>query len=518
MNSSNEAMCEVPIVIITDKEPSIVCEKVEVITISDEQGTVCEKVPIEVPITIFDEPSTSQNPMVSDTTKSSKSIGKKEKKKREKKKVTHFLAMQINDVDIIQKVKSFQDHLLEQHAHLKPGIISPSKFHTTLTVLSLPSQDDVDKAIEILRNYDQILSKENNIFMNIHSVGHFSRCRVIWAGIKDDLHSQICKNLSNGIYQRFKTELASSIVEPWKWTPHLTVYKTNFRRKNKKNNQEKQLSEESYSKFLGFHFGTQHVSSIQLLEMKGSKDGYYVCPAALGLKDGICTFQCTTPVVKEKEVKLEKKEKKRGKKRKFAELDYVVPNFRPDMYPLLDLTLIPHIPRVESKMMRWLNRPNIQEILPTLETYALYLAFKRRCTVKLEILPPQFVIYKLQLDGFIQLEQGVVKYLNFNAANLKLLPSISKEIQEQNTVLTRCCQWLTTKHAPPSLTADLEHKFFSMCWKKFGVELKLLVDNLVQNLPHSPISNLGPYLLKLQKFIEMRAPDPISNNMVISVK
>jgi 2'-5' RNA ligase len=247
-----------------------------------------------------------------------------------KNRPTFFLATRTNDPLVVRGITELQTALGKCHDDIKRCSIKPTKFHITLFVMYITTQEQLEKCFTILKNSADLILEYKSAIANgstdeviptlgMQGVGQFGNHRVVWvAPCEDARKSAFCK-LVERLYQRFleqapelvrarnvreahagaddkddeeetdDEDLREPIIAPthaatqrdqqFFFTPHMTILKSRSRRE--RTAVRKHITEEVYKEFANRVFGSQVVESIELLEMFGSRDGFYECYSKL---------------------------------------------------------------------------------------------------------------------------------------------------------------------------------------------------------------------------------------------
>jgi len=200
------------------------------------------------------------------------------------KRPTFFLAMKVSDQSLKDNLQIVQQTLCERIPAIKFGLIPTSKFHITLFVLYIKTNDELKQVMKTLEECSEWLKEKAVCKLNFEGIGNFHYFRVVWAGIRDDRDKNVSEIVSQ-IHQRMSVR-HPDIVEEMKgeWTPHLTLYKSNKDVAQKQKGFQlnaKQICAEDLDGYKETNFGTQQIDGIELLGMEGSPDGYYVLYAKL---------------------------------------------------------------------------------------------------------------------------------------------------------------------------------------------------------------------------------------------
>jgi len=94
-----------------------------------------------------------------------------------------FIAVDISQEEIVEKLVKIQSYLKNTNAHMK--LVEPENFHITLKFLGEISPSDVNLISNVLK---KILADEVQFEISIEGIGAFptmTKPRVVWVGIKE---------------------------------------------------------------------------------------------------------------------------------------------------------------------------------------------------------------------------------------------------------------------------------------------------------------------------------------------
>jgi len=193
------------------------------------------------------------------------------------------LAYRVNFPPILEKIDCFQKKLIDEFPESKLGMIKPDKLHVSLLTLSIPTDIELGRVITTLSDSLGLFSSQPILKLPFQGLSHFRDGNVLWCSLKEGEEKQQTKQLTGKLHQFLKENLSDIVETPSQdWIPHMTLYKTTFLKKRKQDSFDnnipmKILAGSSYHQYKEEDFGIQLVDSIDLLEMKGSRDGYYKC-------------------------------------------------------------------------------------------------------------------------------------------------------------------------------------------------------------------------------------------------
>ena len=193
-----------------------------------------------------------------------------------------FLALQFDNREILDNVKTMQKDVIELQPNLSKACVPVEKSHITLFVFYV---QNVDKVIEIVSEVVSSHEFQNDTCITVNGTGHF-KSQVVFAKMTLD---QKIRDLWKEIGMKLaENSLIDSYPKEEDFTPHLTVLKLSRMdfKKRKLNNIKKIPIDLYVDKWQNQHFGYQNINSIQLLSMTKpvQENGYYFCQHTFPLK------------------------------------------------------------------------------------------------------------------------------------------------------------------------------------------------------------------------------------------
>ncbi len=131
--------------------------------------------------------------------------------------IRSFIAIDVDDEEVIGKILEVQREILASNARLK--VVERDNLHFTLKFLGNVEESRLDLVKSALAN---IVSNYHPFTMQLHGIGAFpriSRPNVVWVGVLDgrEIFIEIAKNLDRSLAKLgFKRETKS-------FEPHLTI-------------------------------------------------------------------------------------------------------------------------------------------------------------------------------------------------------------------------------------------------------------------------------------------------------
>ena len=155
-----------------------------------------------------------------------------------------FVAVEVDDKDILQKIRSMQES-----AHFKAKPIRIDQIHFTLQFLGEIDEEKCEKVKDLLRTIT--FSQFNLSLKGVGGFPNLKNPRVIWIGIDEKGAGKLIE-----VAKEIEMKLTPlGFEKDKKFKPHLTV----FRVKHKINNISSQMKEYEVTEF-----GTQIMSKIKL--------------------------------------------------------------------------------------------------------------------------------------------------------------------------------------------------------------------------------------------------------------
>ena len=210
----------------------------------------------------------------------------KGKKKPKRIAPNYFLAIRVSSPQIHSAIKILQDSITTQNNKLTPALIPVITLHLTLMVIHLESDEQIQKATEVLNqckiSLDPIL-QNSALKLTFSGLDHFHH-QVLYAKLCGGEEMEVLKSVVNIVRETFTKEGIPS-TDPREFSPHLTVMKLSrspaLRRKG-----IKKIPAESYASWVDMSFGEESVNALHLCSMdKKEKDGFYKCEATVTFDD-----------------------------------------------------------------------------------------------------------------------------------------------------------------------------------------------------------------------------------------
>eukprot|EP01122_Echinamoeba_exundans_P003956 TRINITY_DN1399_c0_g1_i3.p1 TRINITY_DN1399_c0_g1~~TRINITY_DN1399_c0_g1_i3.p1 ORF type:complete len:328 (-),score=41.06 TRINITY_DN1399_c0_g1_i3:1436-2419(-) len=265
-----------------------------------------------------------------------------------------FLGVRIQSPPLLTRLQEIQEHFCKQDPTINKCLIPASKFHITLFVLYLETNEQITIANRILEESRDLIAefhRETNAEILLTGIGQFGGNSVIYSGLPEHNSTTKFQDLVSRLYHRFLAAEPSLVlsheipldaigkrgyqanaiygkpptVEPnpylladelpmslfafshrpeepgpqWNWaehrqaiagasphrhqmmkklrsfefTPHVTLFKARGPKERKIMKQH--FVPSAYAHLLDQNHGTEPLHSIDLLEMRGSKTGFY---------------------------------------------------------------------------------------------------------------------------------------------------------------------------------------------------------------------------------------------------
>lgn len=209
--------------------------------------------------------------------------------KKKPKRITpnYFLAIRVSSPQIHSVIKIVQDSITTHNDKLTPALVSLATLHLTLMVIHLESDEQIQKATEVLNqckiSLDPIL-RNDALTLTFSGLDHFNH-QVLYVKLCEGEENEVLKSVVNTVRETFTKE-GIPCTDPREFSPHLTVMKLSrspaLRRKG-----IKKIPAESYASWVDMSFGEESVNALHLCSMneKKEKDGFYKCVATVTFDD-----------------------------------------------------------------------------------------------------------------------------------------------------------------------------------------------------------------------------------------
>ncbi|XP_056010582.1 A-kinase anchor protein 7-like isoform X3 [Ostrea edulis] len=188
----------------------------------------------------------------------------------------YFLAIQITEEEIIQKVKEIQDIILDKERNLSHAMIDIPTLHLTLGVYYLGDRASVLQAAESLNRFHDKLKVSDFAppSFTVSTLGNFNH-KVVFASFADDQGLKDLNTLARDVKKSLEDDGLFTTDD--KFNPHITICKMSrdmprLRRLGIKRIEPSHYEEKKYT-----YFGKQTAGGIQLCSMvePRSESGYY---------------------------------------------------------------------------------------------------------------------------------------------------------------------------------------------------------------------------------------------------
>jgi len=197
----------------------------------------------------------------------------------QKKRPTHFFALRMTDPELVKNVAESLELMEEIEPAYKMCMIPADRLHITLACVGLDTEEDIQKASNVLYKIRSELERFNpkDIEVKVKGVGDFFRC-VLYGKIEENPHFL---DFARQFRMSIKHE-GVEIRDVFDFSPHMTLMKM-----------KQQHKVELRSKFLDIdrlsepvedkYFGSQFVDNVYLCSMGEARqsDGFYISPAKL---------------------------------------------------------------------------------------------------------------------------------------------------------------------------------------------------------------------------------------------
>lgn len=205
----------------------------------------------------------------------------KAKNKPVDEKPTHFLSLPLVDVEFIKKVEEIYNFIKEdaEDKNFVNSILIPLKaLHLTIAVMTLKDEDEVNKAIQILRScsstiYD--ILRTHSAVLKISGLavmkGSVKKARVVYCRILEEQSYDLVMEASNFIIKKFEDAGLMNKDNHRELLLHSTILNTIYSKKRSEFYDASKL----FDKFGNFDFGNVLIPNVSLNQMgTRSEDGY----------------------------------------------------------------------------------------------------------------------------------------------------------------------------------------------------------------------------------------------------
>jgi 2'-5' RNA ligase len=196
-----------------------------------------------------------------------------------KKKPNFFLAFKIDDILLINTLEQLQNRIIQESYKNGPPqcpiddmTISLDKMHVTGILLTIANNFMLQGIIKVIQYCAKLLYIANlhAISLTLRGLSQFDSGRVVFVGFQEDLNYTLLRISLKFIYDQIKKEFPTALhSSTFEFEPHLTIFKAKRYCRTK-------VARAFFRPFENEVFGTQVVSSFDLLGMEGAKEGYYV--------------------------------------------------------------------------------------------------------------------------------------------------------------------------------------------------------------------------------------------------
>lgn len=206
---------------------------------------------------------------------------KEDGKETAKPKWTHFVALPIENREVLASLERLQKQVAADTPALKPGLISTQKYHASLAILSCADGAALQRARDALRacapELLALFAKQGGARFHIKGVGHF-RNSVLWAGVED---AKTLQRMAAVVQKKLKQAGPGVVVqgndgsEDVELQGHVTVMKTSFfsgKQRAALTKKDKDLGALS-AQWKNHVFGAETASILQLCAMKTRSTG-----------------------------------------------------------------------------------------------------------------------------------------------------------------------------------------------------------------------------------------------------
>ncbi|MHA1490892.1 MAG: RNA 2',3'-cyclic phosphodiesterase [Promethearchaeota archaeon] len=172
--------------------------------------------------------------------------------------IRSFIALELNDEETIEKIKSFSERLKKNQAKIK--IVEPQNLHLTLKFLGKIHESLAPEIYKILKEeINEKLLQGKTFEYRLKGVGQFNKFSVIWVRLRGNL--QFLQDIKDSIENLLKEKLNIEKDKRTEFKAHLTIGRL---RKNRINYETFNTLKKIISENKNLEFGKFDISEIKL--------------------------------------------------------------------------------------------------------------------------------------------------------------------------------------------------------------------------------------------------------------
>lgn len=203
--------------------------------------------------------------------------------RNETPKFTHFVSLRIVSPEVYSNVREVQDVLIRHEPRLRSCLVPPSKLHVTMGLLTLHSQNSIEKAGDAVE--EAAARAPSRVAVVLPGLDLF-RSSVLYARIEETetpgALAAISMDLEAGIAARGLRQSRQPAFIPHATICKLSKWKPSRGAKGKEKRRPK-IEEAHIQSLRATPLGNVEFSCLQLLEMKGDGSGFYPVVATVPL-------------------------------------------------------------------------------------------------------------------------------------------------------------------------------------------------------------------------------------------
>ncbi|CBH18433.1 AKAP7 2'5' RNA ligase-like domain containing protein, putative [Trypanosoma equiperdum] len=196
---------------------------------------------------------------------------------------THFFSLRLpsrNSVTL--RVKEMHNHLLFSHQQCAPMLVSPTKLHITLGVMTIPENSREELVKNIQQSMSETFACVQPLQLRFRGLGTFDFGRVLFIRVVPEadfgrLERAVC-DIRRRVGGVLGVDLKGNPHDSY--VPHVTVAKI---RPNQRQQLGDTIPQSLWADYQHHDFGDVTLSTVDLCRMKGSPDGYYHTEGAVHL-------------------------------------------------------------------------------------------------------------------------------------------------------------------------------------------------------------------------------------------
>jgi len=184
----------------------------------------------------------------------------------------HFISLKLaHNERLVETVTALQAKILETHPELEALLVSPSLLHLTLFVFHSAGPEDLAKAVNCIRCFEETLSGPAVVQLTMAGLNSFGT-DVLFAEVATESATEMdfLKQINIELSARFLeagllTEQQKARAAPGKFKPHVTLFKSSKGMGKKK--APKKIPKDAWQSLSGWVFGSHSCFGLELSSM-----------------------------------------------------------------------------------------------------------------------------------------------------------------------------------------------------------------------------------------------------------